>query len=592
MTTFKAVTGNTIPTVNAHGSDDGDAAHVEFPQANVAAMRVIAATLGSTLGPLPRDKLIIAEQADDSDAAPGTRTTGNVAVASDGATILERLPIEHPIAPILRRMIGPARPGDTGVEGEAMPDGTTTRAVLAGALLNRAETLLDRGLHPQAIVTGYDSAQDVALEAVRAARRELADCPDPDVARLATARTAMTGNVAGGNREQWARLVVEAVDIVGQPTEMSFDVRRTRGGSIDETHLVRGAVLDHHSRVSESMPTRVSDASVLLLDGHDRGGLVDREPTGDVTLELSAADDVSRFNDARRQTKTAVVDGFSDIGVDVVVTRLGIDDTYARLLDDAGILGVRSVSPLQLRRLAAGTGAHPVADPTDVDAADLGTAGTVAEVTVGSDPNRATPHTTVVFDDCPAPESVAIYLHGVAGQVADQAATALRKGAFALGVALGHADRPAGVVPGGGAMHVRAANAVRDAAGDVDNRGQLAFEAYADALDDVVGTLAKNGGIDPLAAVPDLRSAHREDRTDAGLVFPEGEVGDCLEAGVLDPVATVLDAYGYATDVAILLLRIDDAIDAVTSTQPTTDTDDVIYDEPAEMQSDSLEDDR
>lgn len=576
------------------GSDHGgaDEAHIEFPQANIAAVRVVASTLGSTLGPRPRDKLLVAEQAEDTDAAPGTRTAGDVAVASDGATILERLPIEHPVAPVLRRMIGPARPGDTGVEGEAMPDGTTTRAVLAGGLLDRAETLLERGLHPQTVAAGYETARVIATEAVADATREFDELADPEAARLATATTAMTGNVAGGNRKPWARLAVEAVETVGAPTETSFDVRRTRGGSVHDTRLVQGAVLDRKSRVDETMPACVSDASVLVLDGHERGGLQDREPTGDVSLDVEAPDDVAAFTDAREQTKAAVVSGFVDLGVDVVVTRLGIDDTYRRLLADAGILAVRGASPLQLERLAGATGAHPVSDPTDVTAADLGTAGTVRERTVGSNPNRSTKRTMMVFDECPRPASVAIVLQGVSGQVADQAATAVRKGAFALGLAGGYSGDRSGVVPGGGGIHVRAADAVRNAATEVDDRSQLAVEAYADSLDHVVETLARNGGLDPLSVVPELRARHHEGQADAGLVFPAGHVADCVEAGVLDPSATVTDAYAYATDVATLLVRIDDAIDAVTTDEPTTDTDDVIYDEPAEMQAESLGDDR
>lgn len=578
--------------MNAHGSTDaGDDAPIEFPQANIAAVRVIADTLGSTLGPTPRDKLLVADKADDSDAAPGTRTAaGRVAVASDGAAILERLPVEHPIAPLLRRLIGPERPGDTGVEGEAMPDGTTTRAVLAGALLDEAAALLERGLHPQTVGAGYETARTVATETVHDGARTFESVPDPDAARLATARTAMTGNVAGGNRDAWAALVAEAVEIVGAPHEHSFDVRRTRGGSVADTRLVRGAVLDRHSRVSEAMPREVDDAGVLVVDGHDRGGLVDREPTGDVTLDVGSPADVTEFTAARDSHKAAVVDGFVDAGVDVVATRLGIDDEYSRLLTDAGLVGIRGASPLELTRLARATGARPVSDPSDVSAADVGRAGTVTELTVGADPNRRSKRQMMVFDDCPDPGTVTVLLHGVAGQVADQAATALRKGAFALGLAEGNGSGPAGVVPGGGAPHLRAAAAVRERARSVDERSQLAMDAYADALDHVVATLARNGGLDPLTVLPDARAQHEAGTESVGVVYPDGAVGDCLDAGILDPVATVADAYLYATDVAALILRIDDAIDAVATQEPTTDTDDVIYDEPAEMQAETLAD--
>ena len=578
--------------MNPHGSnpDAGDETPIEFPQANIAAMRVIATTLGSTLGPFPRDKLLVAEQADDSDTTPGTRTSGDVAVASDGATILERLPIEHPIGPILRRMVGPERAGATGVEGEAMPDGITTRATLAGALLKDAETLLDQGLHPQTIIAGYEFARDVATEHLSEVAIVFEETADPEQARLATARTVMTGNVAGANSDTWAKLAVEAVDVVGDPNENTFDVRRTPDGSIDDTRFVRGAILDRTSRVSDEMPRQVDDASVLVLDGHDRGGLQDRDPQHDVSLTVDTPQDVRGFTEAEADHKAAVVESFVNAGVDVVVTRLGIDGEYRRLLADAGIVGIRSVVPLDLTRLAKATGAHPVLDPTDVTADELGRAGTVTEVSVGAHPTRQSQRDVVIFDECPSPESVSVLLRGVSGQVADQAAMAVRKAAFAVGLADGRTRSPAGVVPGGGAVHLQTAEAVTDATGGVADRRHLALEAYADSLERVVATLVRNGGLDPLDIVPEIRATQHAGIETAGIVFPEGEVADCLEAGILDPVATVHDAYQYATAVAILLLRIDDAIDSVTTQEPTTDTDDVIYDEPAERQRETLED--
>lgn len=564
-----------------------DGSDLKFPQANIAAVRAIATILESTLGPVCRDKLLVAEQAEDSDAAPGTRRAGDVVVTSDGAAILERLPIEHPIAPVLRRMIGPERPGDTGVEGEDMPDGTTSRAVLTAALLEEAETLIERGLHPQTIVSGFETAREAAVDEIRDAQSSLDSFSDLRQARVATARTAMTGNVVGGDRERLAALVADAVETIGMPDEKSFDVRRTSDGSIADTRLVQGAVLPRSNRVTDEMPRRVDDASVLVLDGHDRGGLQDREAHADVSLRLDAPGEAREVAAFRRDRKEALVTGFRELGVDVVVTRLGIDREYQRLLADAGIVGIRGVSPLDLSRVARATGARPVLDPADVSAADLGTAGSVSELAVEPYGDRRKRRKMTVFDDCPAPETVTVLLRGVFGQVADQAATVVRKGAFAVGLAATGAGDARGVVPGGGSIHVRIGNAVRERAREVDDRRALAVEAYADAADRLVAALARNGGQDPLTVLPDIRAAQSEGTDAAGLVYPAGTVGDCRAAGVLDPAPVVRDVYLYATDVAVRLLRIDDTIDAVHS-EDDPETDDVIYDDPAERQERAL----
>jgi chaperonin GroEL (HSP60 family) len=576
--------------VTAQPTESGDAEDttLEFPHANIVAVRAIAVALASTLGPRSYDTLVAAEQADDSDIAPGTRTAGDVVVASDAATILERLPIQHPIAPVLRRMVGPERPGETGVEGEDMPDGTATRAVLAGALLDRAESLLERGLHPKSIIEGYERAHEIARDELREMRITFEEFPDPWEARVATARTAMTGNVPGGHRDAWARMVADAVDLVGMPDEEAFDVERTHNGSIDETRLVRGAVLGRKERADREMPRRVEDASVLVLDGHDRGGLQERDAPEGAAIELETPADMHSYEMIRRDRKEAIIERFVDVGVDIVVTRLGIDTDYQTLLADAGIMGIRSVSPLNLSRIARATGAQSVLDPTDLIEDDCGRAGHVAEIAVEPYSDRRKKRRIIVFEGCPDPASVTVLLRGVSDQIADQAATTVRKGAFAVGMAAMTDHRPAGVVPGGGAAHVRVADAVRDAATGVDSRDQFAMEAYADAAERVVVTLARNGGLDPIAAVPDIRTARETGTIAAGLVFPSGTVGNCLDAGVLDPLAVLLDAYLYATDVATLVLGIDDTIDAVRTADPVAN-DDVIYDEPAELQKRTLE---
>jgi chaperonin GroEL (HSP60 family) len=568
-------------------ADGGDA--LEFPQANIIAVRAIAAALATTLGPRSGDKLVIGEQPEDTDVAPGSVSTSPVTVTSDGGILLERLPIEHPIAPVLRRMVGPERPGETGIEGEVMPDVTTTRAVLAGALLDRAEALIDDGLHPRSIIEGHRRAQEVAREEIMDTRIRLQAFDSPGEAKLATAKTAMTGNLPGGNLETWAALVVDAVDLVDAPDEETFVVRQTSAGRIGDSTLIRGTVLDRNQRASTAMPKRVDDAAVLVLDGHDRGGLKERDAPDNVTAALCSGASASNFKAMRRERKERLVEGYSDLGVDVVLTRSGIDRDYQRLLVDRGIVGIRGVTALELARVAKATGARRVMDPADVSSADLGSAGHVFETRLGPYPGRRKRRRMIVFEDCPNPDSVAVLLRGVTGQTADQATVAVRKGAFAVTAAEGTHGRQGGVVPGGGAVHIAVAETVRDAARREDSRAQLAMDAYADAAERVVWTLARNGGLDSIDTVAATKAARSDGKEAIGVVYPDGEIGDCLTAGILDPVRVVDDAYLHATDVASLVLGIDDTIDAEPSEEPV-ETDDVIYDEPAELQEQSQRD--
>ena len=85
---------------------------------------------------------------------------GDITITNDGATILERMEVEHQIGKLLVEL---SRSQDYEIG-----DGTTGVVVLAGALLEQAETLLDRGIHPLRIAEGYEMASKVAIKGVGA----------------------------------------------------------------------------------------------------------------------------------------------------------------------------------------------------------------------------------------------------------------------------------------------------------------------------------------------------------------------------------------------------------------------------------------
>jgi len=557
---------------------DGDG--LEFPHANIVAVEAIAGVLAPTLGPTPRDKLVV-RGARQSGSGEGHQP--ETTVASDGATLLRALPLEHSIAPIVRRMVGPERPGDTDVEGQDIPDGITTRVVLAAALLDRATPLIDLGVHPNDVQRGYARGAEIARRTLRAASSPARD----HEVRLAVARTALTGNDVGGERERWARLAVDAVALVGEPTETTFVVRAVGAGRIDDSRLVRGAVLDRNDRANESMPVRVANARVLVLGGANRGGLSDPDTAG-ITRTASLSHPDSAFAERFAEQRRALVERFVAAGVTVVCCRLGINAAYGRLLADAGILGVRGINRLKLQQVALATGATIVTHPQEFRPAHLGRAGAVREERIGKRRHRRATRRMIVVEECPDPGSVAVVLRGVSGQLAEQATTDCRKATMAVAAADGLGVREPGVVPGGGATEIGIADAIRERALTTGSREGLVLDAVADSVDDLTRTLGRNAGLDPLSVVADVRSAQRAGTPTAGVVLPNRKVADVVAAGVLDPLAVRLEAYETAFQVAIFLLRIDDAMDATFTREPAG-PDDAIYDERAEKHMDWLD---
>jgi chaperonin GroEL (HSP60 family) len=118
------------------------------------------------------------------------------------------------------------------------------------------------------------------------------------------------------------------------------------------------------------------------------------------------------------------------------------------------------------------------------------------------------------------------------------------------------------VLPGGGAPEIELARALREFAGGVAGREQLAVEAFADAVEVVPRTLAENAGLDPIDSIVALRAAHEAGETAAGLDAYTGEVSDMYNLEVVEPLAVKLQVVEGATECVELLLRIDDVVAA------------------------------
>jgi len=567
---------------------DGEEPDLVFPQANFMPVRAIALILESTLGPTPLDALIVNQLAarTERDSFTDNLPTDDFTVTGDGKTILDELPLQHPVAPIVRRIAGPERPGDSDIKGGADTDGVTTAIVLLNALLDEAEALMELGLHPAEITSGYEAALEVATGTLSDAARQSSSFADERAILTDVARTAMTGNDVGGFADEWAELAVTAVEQVGAPGPTTLAVRQLSSGTIADSRLVYGAVLDRNEVAHMDMPHRADDATVLVIDGQDEGGLRFDDPPENVTATLEPGTSIKAFDDARSAKRQQVLADLVDYGVDVVVTRQGIDTEYERLLADAGIMGVDGVTQLDIQHVVNATGASPVLKSDDFDESDFGRAGTVREEIIEPRRHRRKNRRMVLFEGCEDPGTVTLVLRGVFGQIADQATVQVRTAASAVSAAVGNGSCQPGIVAGGGAADVEVVRTVVEAAKSVDDRSQLAMNGFADAVESVVVALVRNSCGDPLAVVPELRAAHNEGQTTVGYHLPSRTVADTLDAGVLDPLDVRIRALVSATEVARVLLKIDDTLDA-TFEEEIAGPEDSIYDEQAEVHSDS-----
>ncbi len=497
----------------------------EARRTNIMVARIIAETLRTTLGPRGMDKMLV-----DS--------LGDVTITNDGVTILKEMDIEHPVGKMIVE-VAKTQESEVG-------DGTTTAVVLAGELLKRAEELLEQEVHATIIAKGYRLAAEKAREFLKEMAHEISPQDEEMLRKVAV--MAMTGKGAEKAKEHLAGIVVEAVKRVREDGEVDRDlikIEKKAGGGVEDTQLVNGIVIDKE-RVHPGMPRKVKDARIALL----RCALEVKKTEVDAKINITAPDQLQAFMEEEERMLQRMVEKIKASGASVVLCQKGIDDLAQHFLAKEGIFAVRRVKQSDMKKLARATGARVVTSIDDLSSDDLGYAGIVEEVKIGEDE-------LVFVRECRDPKSVTILVRGGSEHVVNEAERAIEDAIGVVAAAL----RCGKVVAGAGAPEVEVARKLREYAVTVGGREQLAIEAFADALEVIPRALAENAGLDPIDVLVELRKAH-EKSPDYGYDVTSNELKDTFKAGLVTPVNVKTQAISSASEVAVMILRIDDIIAA------------------------------
>jgi len=503
----------------------------EAQRANIMAAITLAETIKSSLGPRGMDKMLVS-------------SFGDVTITNDGATIVKEMDVQHPAA---KMMVEVAKAQDSEVG-----DGTTTAIILAGALLKKADELLEQEIHPTIIVEGYKKAMEKALSIID----EIAIKIDPmDKQKLKeVAITALSGkSIVAGHYEKLAELVVDAAIAVAENINGKFKVdldniklEKKKGESIDETQLIHGVVLDKEI-VHPGMPKRIEDAKIAILDCP-----LEIEKT-EITakINITSPEQMKKFLDEEASMLKAMVDKIAESGANFVVVQKGIDDIAQHYLAKRGIAAVRRAKRSDIELLAKACNARIVTNVEDLTPADLGYAKLVEERRVGKDK-------MVFIEGCKNPKAVTILIRGGSDRFVDEAERSLHDAKCVVRNVI----QDPWLVAGGGAPEVEVAMRLKEYARGFSGREQLAIMRFAEALEEIPLTLAENSGLDPVDIIVELRSAHTRGEKNAGINVFTGKVTDMLKEGIVEPAIVKKQAIKSATEAAIALLKIDDIIAA------------------------------
>ncbi len=503
---------------------------------NIMAAKAVAAAVRTTLGPKGMDKMLV-----DS--------LGDIVITNDGATILKEMDIEHPAAKMIVEV--------AKTQDDEVGDGTTTAAVLAGEFLKNAEELLEQGVHPTVIASGYRLAQVKAKEILQTLARQVT-VNDRDLL-LKIAATAITGKGAEASKDVFANLAVDAVLAVvnsenGKQVVDVDDIKVEKkvGGSVEESQLIQGMVIDKE-RVHTNMPKKITDAKILLLNE----ALEIKKTEVDAEISIKSPDQLQLFLDQEEQMLHDMVNKVMDSGANVVFVQKGIDDIAQHYLAKSGIYAARRVKKSDMEKLARATGAKVLTSLKEIGESDLGKAGLVEEKKIG---DEAMTYVT----ECHNPKSVSVILRGGTEHVADEAERALHDALRVVGVAIEDET----LVAGGGSPEVELALRLREYSSTLKGREQLAVAKFAEALEVIPRTLAENAGLDPINMLVEMRSQHEKGNKTAGLNVFSGKVVDMWKEGVVEPLRVKTQAISSGTEAATMILRIDDVLSSKSTAPP------------------------
>ncbi|SVC12951.1 uncharacterized protein METZ01_LOCUS265805, partial [marine metagenome] len=387
---------------------------------NITAAKLVAELVKSSLGPRGLDKMLV-----DS--------LGDVTITNDGATILKEIDAQHPAA---KMMIEVSKTVDTEVG-----DGTTSSVIFAGALLEKAEKLLEKDVHSTVIIDGYQAASSKALQLLSEVAKSVK--ADDQEQLLKIANTSMQSKLVSDDSEPLSKLVVDSILKIADKNEDGYSVdldnlkvEKKSGGSIQDTTLIEGIVLDKEV-VHSGMPTKIQDAKIALVNA-----ALEVEKT-EMSAEIRINDpaQMQMFLDEENRMLKDMVSKLQSVGANVLICQKGIDDIAQHYLSKQGILAVRRVKESDMTKLSKATGARISSNLDDILTKDLGAANLVQQKKIESDK-------WVFIEGCKNPHSVTLLIRGGSQRVVDEADRSIHD---ALMVVKDVLEKPS-IVAGGGSV--------------------------------------------------------------------------------------------------------------------------------------------
>lgn len=500
---------------------------VEAIKSHILAAKAVSSTLRTSLGPNGMDKIMVSPD-------------GEITTTNDGATILDKMDVQHNVAKLLVEL--------SKSQDDEIGDGTTGVVVLAGALLEQAEPLLDRGVHPIRIADGYDKACQVALKTLD---RIAEDFPISDKDMLKrTARTTLGSKIVNRCHDQFADIAVEAVLAVAdfEKKDVNFELIKMLtkvGGKLDDTQLIRGVVIDKDFSHPQ-MPKQVENAKLAILTCP----FEPPKPKTNHKLDVTCVEDYKQLQTYEREKFEEMIKQVKDTGANLAICQWGFDDEANHLLLQNQLPAVRWVGGPEIELIAIATGGRIVPRFQELTSEKLGEAGIVREIDLGTTKERM-----LVVEQCKNTKAVTIFIRGSNRMVIAEAERSLHDAICVVRNLI----RDSRIVYGGGAPEVACGLDVAEEADKTSGLEQWGMRAFASALESVPMALAENSGLNPVETLTDLRSDQKTSgnpRLGVDALYTGDR--DMKVQNVVETLVGKKQQLSLATQLVRMILKIDD----------------------------------
>jgi chaperonin GroEL (HSP60 family) len=518
------------PTEHLLGEDVRQSEGEQARRYNLLAAKLISELIKSSLGPRGFEKMYI-------------DLLGEITLTKDGATILRKIDVEHPAAKVLIE-------ASNAVDNE-VGDGTISVVVLAGSLVEKTEELLDMGISPSTIETGYIRGLEIALKTLEKIAKPYKNSDRSIMEKLANTCLASKAISFLALKESIvAKLVVDAfctiADFVNNKIEVDDIKIEEKPGNTSDIQLVKGIVIDK-TIDNSGMPRLINNAKILLINEE----LDDKRTKTDAEIIITSPNQIQSYLTKESDVIKLKTRNIINSGANVVISQKGINLLAQHYLAKAGIISVKRVKENDLFWLQKATGATITNDLENISEKYLGYAGKVYEKFVGDDK-------MVLVDDCRSPKSVTLLLRANSKMLLDEYHRSVLD---AISVLKDFFIKPL-IVGGGGSVEAIIADRIRNKARSISGREQIVIQKFADALEEIPLTIARNAGMNVVDVITQLRSknsmsSEEKRRSWYGIDAIERKVKEMFSQNIIDPYLVKEQILKTAIEVTIQLIRVD-----------------------------------